>query len=283
MIEVTVDRVISKLNELNLHLSPEINYRLETMFPKLDGMFVNRGIKKKCQLVQQIEPLLKAMLLEHEQVLFVSKGGRGLDLQRVIAVLTNLRLLCMHNTGDGEPSYPYWTIYYSQIDELKDTILQNPKLYLKDGTKLRLNDFPKQEHETLRDVFQEAAQRFQKEGLDPPVSQSRENLCGNCFVIVSKHASECDACGATFWPPFEVGVRSLIFPPWGSFLIRPYQIAFGELLSYALIGFSVLVFDVKDVPAVAVLAFVLISATAAMEYSQIAAKGLYLKKVPERA
>lgn len=279
MTEVTADRVISKLSALNLHLSPEINYRLETMFPKLDGMFVNRGIKKKFQLVQQSEPLLKKMLLEHEQVLFVSEGR--LDFQKIIIVLTNLRLLWMHNTGGKEPSYPFWTIYYSQIDDLKKTFLQNPKFCLKDGTKLRLNDFPKQEHETLRDVFQEAAQRFQEEGLDPPVSQSCENLCGNCFKIVSEQTSKCDACGAIFWTPFEMGIRGLIFPPWGSFTIRPYYSAFGELISYASIMFGVLILDVRDDLAFAILAFVLLNSTAAVSFYKLTAKGLYVKELPE--
>ncbi|QDV16933.1 hypothetical protein Pan153_15670 [Gimesia panareensis] len=77
MTEVTADQVLSKLNELDLHLSPEINYQLETIFLETEGFFVNKKIREKFQWIQKIEPYLKKVLLEYEQVLFVSRGGRG--------------------------------------------------------------------------------------------------------------------------------------------------------------------------------------------------------------
>lgn len=280
MTEVTAEQVISKLHELDLHLSPGINYRLETIFLEVEGFFVNKKIREKFQWIQKIEPFLKEVLLEDEQVLFVSEGGRGLDFQRMIFVLTKMRLLCLHLTG-MDYGCPYWMIYLSQVEALKNSvIMENPRFYLKDGTQLRLRDFSRQELPTLHDVFKEASQQFQEEGLDPPVSQSKEHLCGNCFAIVAKQANHCEACGATFWTPFEIGIRSLILPAWGSFLIRPFSFALMEQLSYVLLGFSILVLEVKDDFVVAGVLFALLNATAAMGYYKLTAKGLYLKEVP---
>ncbi|WP_417388638.1 hypothetical protein [Gimesia sp.] len=279
MAEVTADQVLSKLNELDLHLSPEINYRLETIFLEIEGFFVNKKIREKFQLVQWIEPFLKEVLLEHEQVLFVSRGGRELDCQRVIFALTNLRMLCMHQTGN-HAGCPYWTIYYSQIEALKNTFLEHPKFYFKDGTKLSLRDFPKQELPTLHDVFEKSSQRFQEQELDPTVSQSRENICGNCFKIVSNQGNHCEACGANFWSPFEIGIRSLFFPLWGSFTIRPFSFALAELSTYVVFGLSVLVLEAKSNPVLVALMFVLFHMTASAVGYKLTAKGLYLKEVP---
>ncbi|QDV16932.1 hypothetical protein Pan153_15660 [Gimesia panareensis] len=195
-------------------------------------------------------------------------------------MITNLRLLCLHLTGK-DYGCPYWMVYLSQIEALKKTvILENPKFCLKDGTKLCLPDFPKQEFQTLQEVFEEASQRFQEEELDPPVSQSKEHLCGNCLAIVANQTSHCEACGATFWTPFEIGIRSLILPAWGSFSIRPFSFALVEQVSYVVFGLGILLLEGKDNLVIAAVMFVLLNAMAAVGYYKLTAKGLYLKEVP---
>ncbi|WP_299465857.1 hypothetical protein [uncultured Gimesia sp.] len=249
MTEVTIDPIVTKLAQMNLELSPEVHYRWGTVFSRLEGISLDEAIRVKFDLVKQIEPVLQKMLLEHEQVLFVSKGD--LQFKKTVMVLTNLRLLCVDASRKGEPRQPNWAIYYSQIDELKSTVFRHPKFCLKDGMKLSFNDFPKHDRQTLHNVFQDAARRFQEEGLDPEVSQSRENLCGNCFEIVSKQTYECDVCGATFWTPFEFGVRSFLFPPWLSFILRPSRFAYFDLVCYAVVVFSILLSEPKGNPALA--------------------------------
>nr|MCH9791856.1 hypothetical protein [Planctomycetota bacterium] len=210
-------QVETKLTELNLVLSPDINYRLETMFPKITGMFANGAIKRKFKLVQRIEPLMEEMLLDHEEVLFVSKGNQSCFVEQffmggwvttinhTVVILTNLRLLCIRTNGSGKPKRIFWSIYYSQIKELKSTILGNAKICLKDGKNLNYSGIPDIDRKTMRKVFLDAYQLFEEKGFDPSVSQSQENLCSHCYSVVSKNKFECQCCGATFWKPMEIG------------------------------------------------------------------------------
>lgn len=230
MEKVSTDLVSTKLNELGLVLSPEIQYRLETVFSGNDEDVKAQEVRKKFELVTQIEPVLVSMLLKDEQVLFVSKGE--IRFRKTIIVLTNLRLLLMNADRYEHGIQPYWSIYYSQVKTLTDSWIGTPQFRLIDGTKMTFNDFPKQDRLSLRTVFQEVAELLKKADFDPAVSQSRENLCGNCFEVVPQPSYECEACGATFWTPAEMGFRCLIFPPWEDFVLKENRHAWNSLVTY---------------------------------------------------
>lgn len=294
MAEVTSELVDTRLTELNLVLSPEINYRLETMFPQLEGWFVNGAIKKKYKLVQQVEPLLKEMLLDKEEVLFVSKGIQNSFIEsffmgalwaqtinHTVVVLTNLRLLCLRTNGKGKPKQTFWSIYYSQIKDLKSTIFGNSKIILKDGTKLIYKGFPKQDRKGMRNVFLEAYRLFEEKGFDPPVSQSRERLCGNCYEVVPRGDYDCDACQATFWRPSEIAIRSFVFPSWGDFVMKHYPVAIAEMFGFLFLLMLMAVAIAEGDFVFAGVLFLLANGGDALVTSIIAAKGLHLKKVPE--
>ncbi|MCH9654740.1 MAG: hypothetical protein K0U86_06760 [Planctomycetes bacterium] len=286
-------QVETKLTELNLVLSPDINYRLETMFPKITGMFANGAIKRKFKLVQRIEPLMEEMLLDHEEVLFVSKGNQSCFVEQffmggwvttinhTVVILTNLRLLCIRTNGSGKPKRIFWSIYYSQIKELKSTILGNAKICLKDGKNLNYSGIPDIDRKTMRKVFLDAYQLFEEKGFDPSVSQSQENLCSHCYSVVSKNKFECQCCGATFWKPMEIGVRSFILPSWGNFVMKHYPLANTFRIGFmlALLFFSITVVNGNHV--FAFLLFLMLNANDAAITARIAAKGLHLKAVPE--
>ena len=286
--------VDTKLAQLNLVLSPDINYRLETMFPKITGMFANGAIKKKFKLVQRVEPLMKEMLLDNEEVLFISKGNQSSfseqffmgalwakTINHTVVILTNLRLLCIRTNGSGKPKRTFWSIYYSQIKELKSTIFGNAKICLKDGKNLNYSGFPKIDRKTMRTVFLDAYKLFEEKGFDPEVSQSREKLCGHCYEVVPKHDYECESCGATFWKPMEIGVRSFIFPSWGDFVMKHYLVAIAEFFGFMFL-LLVIVISLADGDYVfAAIIFLLANISDAFITAQIAAKGLHLKTVPE--
>ncbi|QDU79427.1 hypothetical protein Pla110_11370 [Polystyrenella longa] len=292
----TVDRpaVEKKLAELNLHLSPHINYQLETMFPKLEGMFVKGTIKKKAALVNRLEPLMDEMLLDNETVLFVSKGNQSSFaesffmgalwaqmINHTAVVLTNLRLLCIRTNGKGKPKRTYWSIYYSQIRHLGSTIFGNAKIKLKDGKSLSYSGFPKIDQQTMRSVFQDAYRSFEEKGFDPPVTQSWERLCGHCYEVVPKGQYRCEECGTTFWTPAEIGFRSFVFPSWGDFVMKHYPIAVFELLGFLVLIAIMLGAAANEDYVFAIFAFFIGNGSDALITSRIAAKGLHIKQEPE--
>lgn len=286
--------VDTKLTQMNLILSPEINYRLETMFPKIDGMFAKGGIKKKFKLVQRLEPLMKEMLKENEEVLFISKGNQSAVVEQVVmgplwaatlnhtaVILTNLRLLCIRTNGKGAPKKTYWSIYYSQIKELKSTMFGNAKIVLKDGTTLNYSGFPKLDRKTMRQVFLDAYQLFEEKGFDPQVTQSREKLCGHCYDVVPKQDYVCESCGATFWKPSQIAIRSFLIPSWGDFVMKHYPIAFAELFGFFILLVIIAAAISNGDYGFAVILFFIANGADAAITALIASKGLHLRKIPK--
>ncbi|MCA9017858.1 MAG: hypothetical protein KDA77_21215, partial [Planctomycetaceae bacterium] len=117
MTEVTADRVIAKLNELNLHLSPEINYHVEAMFPRIEGVLIHWEIKKRFRLIKQIEPGLQKILKENEQVQIISAGK--VDLVDTALVFTETRIICLRMNGKKNVVPIFSSIHYSEKKKKK--------------------------------------------------------------------------------------------------------------------------------------------------------------------
>ena len=110
----TDDQILSRLKELKLELDPEIPYRLQNLFPTLDGWFVNNTIKQKAKLIRELEPKLTGILKDGEEVLYVAKGVRHSFLEamfmgalwanlmnQTVFVLTNARMLMFQTNSKG--------------------------------------------------------------------------------------------------------------------------------------------------------------------------------------
>lgn len=284
MTEMTADRLISKLNELNLHLSPEINYRVESMFPRIEGMLVNWEIRKRFRLIKQIEPVLQKMLLENEQVQLISAGK--VDTVDTAMVFTESRLLCLRTNGKGKVIPTFCSIYNSQVREIKNMNTWSArgvlKFELKDGSDLKISGITKTDQDSEDSDSLDNENLQDEKNIDPPVSQSRENLCGNCLQVVPKDHYQCAACGATFWRPWEIVLRSLIFPPWGGFVMQLYLMAAIYLAYLIIIMIFVSIPLMRGDYGLAFMVLVVIYVKAAMSTWFIARKGLILKKIPLR-
>ena len=233
-----------KLRELKLSLNPDINYQLNRVFPVLTGWFINGQIKKKHTLIKQAEGTLLEILRPGEEVLYVAKGiqysfweqyflGIWANLiNQTVFVLTNARLLMLHTNTKGKPKDMYWMIYYSQVMQFKANWHGAIVVKLQDGKTFKFAGFSGTDKKQMPQVFQDAAKIYQERGFDPPVSQSRENLCYHCFAVVPKATFVCPGCGAEYWKPSEIAFRSLFFPSWGDFLMRHYLLACMELFGY---------------------------------------------------
>lgn len=252
---MSIDQPITaadRLRELNLPLSSKINYQLDSVFPVLTGWFANGKIKKKYKLIKQAEATLEEVLRPGEEVLYVAKGVQysfweqyflGIWAQMInqtVFVLTNARLLLFHTNTKGKPKDMYWMIYYSQIVQFKASWFGGALVVkLKDGKTFKFAGFTGLDKKQMPMVFKAAAAIYQERGFDPPVSQSRENLCSYCCKVIPKGDVICHSCGAEYWKPRDVALRSLIFPSWGDFVMRHYIIAFVELIGYAVWWFIV--------------------------------------------
>jgi hypothetical protein len=239
------EEVQAQLTKLKLSLDRDISYRLETVFAKISGWGAKGEIKRRAKLIRQVEPTLKEMLMPKEQVLYVAKGTQNATaealfmgaywsamLNQTVFVLTNLRLLMLRCKSNGKPTHTFWVLYYSEIAQFQPSWTGTLKLKLKDGKSLTFSGFPKLDRKAMPAIFQEALDNYKKLGFQPSVSQSRENLCSHCFQVVPKDRYVCQHCGADYWTPKQLALRSLVFPSWGDFCMQHYGFAIVELFGY---------------------------------------------------
>src|SRR5688572_12902347 len=92
----------TKLQQLGIQLDPEIPYRVDTMFPRLEGWGAKGELKKKGKIINQVEPRLAEMLRPGEEVLYIAKGVQysffeqyfmgiwAITINQTVFVLTNV-------------------------------------------------------------------------------------------------------------------------------------------------------------------------------------------------
>ena len=180
----TSEMVTSKLRELNLQLNPEMPYRLESMFPRLEGFGAKSEIKKRVKLINHAEPKIDAILLENEEVLYIARGIQNSIFEaltigavwanlinQTLFVLTNVRLLMAHCNSKGRISEPYWVIYYSEINTFKAKFGGTIQLKLRDRRKLQFSGFPKSDRKEMPQLFERAVEQYRALGFEPQCSQ----------------------------------------------------------------------------------------------------------------
>lgn len=242
-----------RLEQMRLALSPNIQYDLESVFPKVNGWFVKGPIKQKHKLILKVEPTLEEMLRPGEEVLYIAKGVQysfweqyllgafaAALINQTVFVLTNVRILLLHSNTRGKPKDMSWMIYCSQITKFTSGWFGAVVVKLRDGKTYKFGGFTGADRKQMPKVFQQVANAYKEKGFDPQVSQSRENLCYHCYSIIEKKEYVCAKCGADYWLPSQIAWRSLIFPSWGDFLMRHYLLAIFELGGYA-VGWFVIV------------------------------------------
>ena len=256
---ITAEDVLNRLAELKLSIDSTGPYRLEKMFPKLEGWGSKGDIKAKVALIKQIRSTLDEALLPNEEVLYVSKGVQHSAIEaltigalwsnminQTVFVLTNLRLLMFRSNSKGKPAETCWAIFYSQISKFKAKFTGVVDLKLKDGRHLCFSGFSKTDKKTMPAVFEECVETYQNRDFDPDCSQSREDLCGRCFTVVPKGEFACSNCETKFWTPGQVALHSLIFPAWGDFLLKHYPLAIVEVLGAAFTWILAVTFVMND-------------------------------------
>jgi hypothetical protein len=235
-----------RLEQMRLTVSPNIQYNLDSVFPKVNGWFVKGPIKQKHKLIAKVEPTLEDILRPGEEVLYIAKGVQysfweqyflgafaAAIINQTVFVLTNVRLLMLHSNTKGKPKDMSWMIYYSQVTRFKSGWFGAVVVQLRDGKTYKFGGFTGADRKQMPKVFQQVANAYKERGFDPQVSQSRENLCYHCYSIIAKKEYVCSKCGAEYWLPSQVAWRSLIFPSWGDFIMHHYLLAIFELFGYA--------------------------------------------------
>ena len=241
------DVVLEKLRSLKIEVDQSIPYRLTSVFAQTNGWGANGEIKRRAKLLNLVGPTLHEILLPKEEVLYVAKGvqysfvesyfmGAWLAalVNQTVFVLTNLRLLMMRSNRNGKPLETFWVIYYSEIARFKPSWTGVLQLKLEDRKLLTFTGFSSLDRKAMPKIFQDAIEQYERLGFEPDVTQSRENLCSYCFRVVPQGDYDCAHCGAEYWKPRDLALRSLVFPSWGDLCMKHYGVATMELFGYCI-------------------------------------------------
>ena len=240
------NELAAKLHELQLSLPDGIEFNHDTLFPKLSGMGHKRDIKTRHKMITKLTPVLWSALFPGEQVQYVAIGTQNKLIEQYFMgalfaslvnktqfIVTSLRIIMIHLDARGNPKFPVWSVYHNQIATMKKKLMGELLLTLVDGSKYKYGGFKGADKKQMPALVEQARETYRELGFNPTVTQSRENLCCNCYVVVPAKELRCGHCGQEFWKPSQVAIRSLIFPSWGDFIIEHYLIASLELIGYA--------------------------------------------------
>ncbi|MBI3468856.1 MAG: hypothetical protein HY000_38115 [Planctomycetes bacterium] len=248
-------------------LSPRIRYHLRTLFPKTAGWGARKDIERRLAMLEAVQDRLAGVLHPLEEVLYVAKGVQvevpllswlmflfnhvvmllqhvfARQTNRILFVLTNLRVLMMNTSRRGRLRHGFWQLYYNQILSFEEVVSFKPpghiRLKLRDGTRLRFSGLRRGERQRVKGLIMQAAAVQQHMQFAPKVSQSRESLCSTCFQVVPRTVYTCAGCGTEYVAPKVAAIRSLLLPCLGNFMLGQRFLGMVELVIYAVtwIGF----------------------------------------------
>ncbi len=236
-----------KVADLGLQFPEDIQWNLDTMFPKLKGMGIKREIKQKHAMIQKLHAQLADTLYPDEEIQYVGKGVQvkfseqyflGIwahVINQTVFVLTNVRLLMFHTNTKGKPHHSIWMVYYSQIVKFKKSpFFGSMVMKLKDKNKFVFSGFKGPDRKRMPKILAEMNEQYSALDFDPEVTQSREKLCTVCKQVVPKDVYKCNNCGQAYWKPSEIALRSLIFPSWGDWIMGHRGLAIAEVFGYVM-------------------------------------------------
>lgn len=237
---------IKKPEELLEAKITESPYDFEQMFPMEKGS-QRRLAKKKLKQLKVLDPIIRSMLHEGEEVIYLTDGVKVSNAEQFFIgwmmyyynhnafVFTNERILLIHVIKKTRLGKFVGAIRYEDLMRVRANVFGNLRLKFRNKKQL---------------LFTRVAgpdRKFIREFLMPLVAESEPtvdkqatmiiDLCPACYEpVTDKHAAECPNCDCEFRTPKEAAIRSFIFPGLG-------DIYLGSALGYLEVGVMLLLWS----------------------------------------
>lgn len=199
-------------------------YDFENIF-KLDSFGERRLSKRKLKILKIINPTVRKMLKEGENVYYMTDGIRTSILENLFIgwiayyynymafVFTSERLILIHLKSKRKKGAFVGEIKYTDIKSIHSSLLGNFTLRFHNKKNVLFRKVPRKDR------------KFLKEFLNPILAQSAShadtiipglrNLCPRCFTHITDYPSLCPNCSCKFKSPVIAGCLSLILPGMG--------------------------------------------------------------------
>lgn len=239
--------------EIRDALDDAFPYDMDRMFPKRVGAGEYKRVRAKLELLLNLRPRLRAVLVDGEKVIYIAKGlvGNWWDLLcagtyvsqswiRTCVVLTDLRILIFNINRAGLQQDFRNQILCSEIKEVvpQSFLSGNPRLKLKDRVSFSMAGFRDLDRRQM-EIYVPDLVAGTPEDV-PRVAKSIEYMCPHCPATYTEHQTACASCGTAFKSPRKAAVMSLLLPGLGNFYLGHGAYGVYEMIG-SLIEWAILV------------------------------------------
>lgn len=240
------------LVEINDESNP---YDFENIF-KLDSFSERRLSKRKFKILKILDPTIRKILHEGENVYYLTDGIRSSFLESYFIgwvayyynymafVFTSERVILIHLKSKRKKGAFVGEISYTDVESVYSSWFGNLGLKFHNKKKVLFKKVPRKDR------------KFLKEFLNPILEQSVSsedtqlhgirNLCPRCFTHILKYANLCPACSCKFKSPAVAGFLSFILPGLGDIYLGSRFLGFLELIIFISIWSGIIIGYIEE-------------------------------------
>lgn len=215
-------------------------YDFAQMFPMEKGG-QRRVAKKKLKQLKVLDPVIRSMLHEDEEVIYMTDGIKVNNAEQFFIgwimyyynhnafVFTNERILLIHVVRKTRLGKFIGAIRYEDLMKVKANVFGSLRLKFRNKKQVLFTRVAGPDRKFIKDflvpLVADSAPTVDKEA--PMII----DLCPACYEqVADKHAAECPQCSCEFRTPKQAAIRSFIFPGLG-------DIYLGSSLGYLEVAF----------------------------------------------
>ena len=232
-------------------------YDFENIF-KLDSFGERRLSKRKLKILKAIDPTVRKMLKDGENVYYMTDGIRTSSLENLFIgwvayyynymafVFTSERVILIHLKSKRKKGAYVGEIKYTDIESIHSSFLGNFTLKFHNNKNVLFRKVPRKDR------------KFLKEFLNPILGQAESNadtaihgirnLCPRCFAHITDYPSLCPNCSCKLKSPVIAGCLSLILPGMGDIYLGSKILGIMELAIMITIWAGFILGIIKEYP-----------------------------------
>jgi len=207
-------------------------YHFDKIFPT-EGWGSKSLCKRKFRLLKRVDPVIRAMLREGEDVLYITSGVQTSFVEsyfmgwlmylinRRAFVFTTQRILLIQIRTNDKPSALRAQIDYAVLNRMKGTGLGSFQVKFHNRTSLVFSGIPRKDRKLLNEMVESIQSSLITEA---DTTHDVQNLCPYCYVVVDGFPPQCAQCGSPFKLPGKAGWLSLLFPGLGDFYVGQHRL-----------------------------------------------------------
>ncbi len=225
-------------------------------FIKQEKFGERRLAKRKLKLLKLIDPAIQAATQSDEIVYYITSGLRVRNFEiffigwaahyynQTAFVFTSKKILLIHLKNKKERGTFIGCIEYSNIRNIKSSLLGSLAIKFTNGKSLVFTKIPKKDRVYLRDFLNSVIDTTAAKNKS---AQTIRKMCPRCFTEILNIPRNCPGCDLEFKRPKKAAYLSLIMPGLGDLYLGSRMLGVFELLFMLYIWMSVVIVTLEEI------------------------------------